>query len=52
MNVISYKDMPDRQFKEWSEARKRIYRAVLLDPSSSEEAKLRAKKKLELIKSR
>lgn len=48
MNLISYKDMSDRQFKEWAEARKKLYRSVLLNPSASEEQKALAKKKLEI----
>lgn len=52
MGVISYKDLSERQFKEWAEGRRRLYRAVLLDPSASEEQKQIAKKKLETARAR
>ncbi len=52
MNVLAASDMTATMWKEWSEARKKLYRGVLADPRTSEEQKEQARKKLESTRSK
>jgi hypothetical protein len=46
MNGLSAKDLKGDARRKWAEQRRKIYRRVLLSPSSSPEQKAAAKKKL------